>query len=136
MPSFFALIEPLEEIRLPPAVRSHPGVARLGRLAGDIICWTNDLLSYQKEHAHGDFHNLVIVYQHHRALEPAAAAASAIQLVKGATHDFIDTAASLSSLDGGGEQDQQLARYADVLRSVIRITLHWTSQSTRYNTRV
>ena len=136
VPSFFALIEPFEEIRLPPAVRSHPGVARLARLAGDIICWTNDLLSYDKEHAHGDFHNLVIVYQHHRGLRPAAAAASAIQLVNKATHDFIETGASLPSLDGGGDQDRQLARYADALRSVIRITLHWTSQSTRYSPRI
>ena len=37
---------------LAPAVRSHPRVVRLARLAGDIICWTNDLLSYEKEQAH------------------------------------------------------------------------------------
>src|SRR4029079_16704561 len=101
-PSFFALIEPLEGIRLSPAVRSHPGVTRLARLAGDIICWTNDLLSYEKEHAHGDFHNLVMVYQHQRKMGPAAAAASAIELVNEATRDFIETAASLPRFGGDG----------------------------------
>jgi hypothetical protein len=130
VPSFFALIEPLEEIRLAPAVRSHPAVVRLAGLAGDIICWTNDLLSYEKEHAHGDFHNLVMVLQHHRDLKPADAAESAIELVNGATHDFIDIAARLPSFDE--DQDRELARYVEVLRAVIRITLHWTAASTRY----
>jgi hypothetical protein len=132
VPSFFALIEPLEEIRLAEDVRSHPAVVRLARLAGDIICWTNDLLSHEKEQAHGDFHNLVMVYQHHRGLGPGAAVADAIRLVNAATDELIATAASLPSVDGGGAQDEQLARYADVLRAVIRITLHWTAQSTRY----
>ena len=77
-----------------------------------------------------------MVYQHHRALPPAAAVASAIKLVNKATHDFIETAASLPSFDGGGAQDQQLSRYVDVLRAIIRITLHWTSQSTRYSPRI
>ncbi|HXK16262.1 MAG TPA: hypothetical protein VNG33_00560, partial [Polyangiaceae bacterium] len=49
VPPFFALVEPLERLRLSPAVKGHPHVLELQRLAGGIVCWINDLLSYEKE---------------------------------------------------------------------------------------
>src|SRR6478735_7436970 len=88
VPSFFSLIEPLERIAVSPAVRAHSSVQHLARLSGDIICWMNDVLSYEKERAHGDFHNLVMVYEHHRGLPPSIAAQQAIALINSTILDF------------------------------------------------
>jgi len=130
VPSFFALIEPLERIALASHVRENEGVQALAKLAGEIICFTNDLLSYEKERAHRDFHNLVIVYEQHRKLLPGAAALQAIATINSATREFVKRASLLPSF--GVEQDAELARYVGVLRAVIRVTLSWTYDSTRY----
>lgn len=131
VPSFFSLIEPLERIVLTPRIRAHQGVQNLSRLAGGIICWINDLLSYEKERAHGDFHNLVMVYEHHQRLVPSVAARQAIGFVNSGIADFVAAAASLPSF--GPAEDQELKRYLDALRAVIRVTLSWTYDSTRYH---
>jgi len=131
VPSFFTLIEPLERIVLTPAVRSDESVQRAARLAGDIICWLNDVLSYEKERAHGDFHNLVMVYEHHRGVPPSVAAAQAIALINAAIAEFSAVAEGFSSF--GPTVDDELRRYLDTLRAVIRVTLAWTYDSTRYH---
>jgi len=131
VPSFFALIEPLEQITLPPRARVLPEVQNLVRLTGSIICWINDLLSYEKERAHGDFHNLVMVYEHHRRLPPSIAAAQAIQHINAAIADFCTGAARLPRF--GPAEGEQVQRYLDTLRAVMRVTLDWTYDSTRYH---
>lgn len=131
VPSFFTLIEPLERIALAPQVRAHHGVGQLASLAGNIICWINDVLSYEKERAHGDFHNLVIVYEHHRRLPPSVAAQQAIARINSAIAEFCAVSNTLPSF--GAAQDESLRRYLDTLRAVIRVTLEWTYDSTRYH---
>jgi terpene synthase-like protein len=131
VPSFFSLIEPLERITLSPSVRAHQGVQHLSRLAGGIICWTNDVLSYEKERAHGDFHNLVMVYEHHQELAPNVAARRAVAFVNSGIADFVSASAKLPSF--GEVEDRELERYLDALRAVIRVTLSWTYDSTRYH---
>jgi len=131
VPSFFTLIEPLERIELSPRTRMHPEVENLARLSGNIICWINDVLSYEKERAHGDVHNLVMVYEHHRGLPPNVAAQQAIALINSAIADFSTGAQRLPSF--GKAEDEQLHHYLDTLRAVIRITLAWTYDSTRYH---
>lgn len=61
---------------------------------------------------------------------PGAAAWQAIATINSATRDFVQRASALPSF--GAEQDAELARYVGVLRAVIRVTLSWTYDSTRY----
>lgn len=131
VPSFFSLIEPLENVPLSPRVRADAAVQSQTRLAGNIICWINDVLSYEKERAHGDFHNLVMVYEHHRRLPPGIAAMQAIAQINSAMAEFSAGAERLPHF--GRSEDEALQRYLDTLRSVIRITLAWTYDSTRYH---
>ena len=116
---------------LAPSVRADRDVQNLSRLAGGIICWINDVLSYEKERAHGDFHNLVMVYEHHQRLLPSVAAQQAIAYINAGIADFVKTAAKLASF--GEAEDAELRRYLEVLRAVIRVTLSWTFDSTRYH---
>jgi len=130
VPPFFALVEPLERLRLSPAVKAHPHVLELQRLAGGIVCWINDVLSYEKERKLSDVHNLAIVYEVHRLLPPGAALSQAVKLSNAEVDGFLARAAALPKF--GDEDDRLLARYIDVLGSMIRITRDWTLGSARY----
>ena len=57
--------------------RERAQVASLSRLANEVVCWANDLLSLDKELRQGDVHNLVLVLQNSHGLSLAAAVAQA-----------------------------------------------------------
>jgi Terpene synthase family 2, C-terminal metal binding len=130
VPPFMALIEPLERLTLPVQVRNHPHVEELTRLAGGILCWTNDVLSYEKERAQGDVHNLAIVYEVQRGLTRGAALTQAVAFHNAEVDGFLARAAALPALnlDSSGK----LQRYVQVLCSMMRITRDWTLGSARY----
>lgn len=130
VPPFFALVEPLERLELSARVKAHPQVLELQRLAGGIVCWINDVLSYEKERRLSDVHNLAIVYEVHRGLPPGAALAQAVKLSNAEVDGFLARAAALPSFSES--EDAMLARYIDVLGSMMRITRDWTLGSARY----
>lgn len=130
VPPFFALVEPLERLSLSETVKTHPQVLELQRLAGGIVCWINDVLSYEKERRLSDVHNLAIVYEVHRELPPGSALFQAVKLCNAEVDGFLARAAALPSF--GAEQDAVLARYVAVLGSMIRVTRDWTLGSARY----
>jgi hypothetical protein len=130
VPPFFALIELLERIDLHGELESDPSLAALGTLAGRIICWINDVLSYEKERRLGDVHNLAIVYEVRRGLPPGAALALAVKFSNSEVDEFMHLAATLPSLGPG--RDAEVGRYVMVLGSIIRTTLDWTLGSARY----
>ncbi|CAM3556368.1 diguanylate cyclase [Deinococcus saxicola] len=53
-----AFIEVMDGVQLSTAVRDHPAVQRLAELADRAVCWSNDVLSLEKELQEGDMHNL------------------------------------------------------------------------------
>lgn len=130
VPPFFALIEPLEHIELAQADHEDPDVQELTRLAGGIVCFINDVLSYEKERSCGDVHNLAIVYEYHRGLAPGAAIAQAVSLTNAELSGFMARENSLSPL--GADAEHQRERYIATLRSMIRVTRDWTLGSARY----
>lgn len=48
---------------MPEHVFTHPALQHVLDTANNVICWANDLLSYEKERAIGEIHNLVPVVQ-------------------------------------------------------------------------
>jgi len=130
VPPFFALVEPLERLPLSAAVKAHPQVLELQRLAGGIVCWINDVLSFEKERVLGDVHNLAIVYEVHRTLPPGAALTQAVKLCNAEVDGFLARAAVLPNFSEA--ENAALARYIEVLGSMIRITRDWTLGSARY----
>jgi hypothetical protein len=130
VPPFFALVEPLERLELSAAVKAHPQVLELQRLAGGIVCWINDVLSFEKERVLNDVHNLAIVYEVHRGLSPGAALTQAVKLSNAEVDGFLARAAVLPNFSEA--ENAALARYIGVLGSMIRITRDWTLGSARY----
>jgi hypothetical protein len=58
-----ALTEGLYNYELPDTLHHSGPLSALRTLAGDQICWANDLLSLDREEHRGDVHNLVLVLE-------------------------------------------------------------------------
>ncbi|MFB7126481.1 terpene synthase family protein [Kitasatospora sp. NPDC056273] len=73
MPSF-DLVERTDGCVLPSSLYYSRPFQELLVAAADLVCWTNDLMTVDKEAAQGDPHNLVLVTAHHGGTDRHAAA--------------------------------------------------------------
>lgn len=128
VPPFWDLIGPVNGVRLGTVGFDDPRLERLRQLAGGIVCWYNDVLSFEKERDAGDVHNLVIVYMKRRDLSAREAFAAAIEFCNVEVDAFVDTAAALLNT----APSLALRRYVATLESMMATTLHWTFGSQRY----
>jgi len=62
------LVEYAARTPLTPDQAAHEDVVALRRLAADCTAWHNDLVSWPKERAQGDPHNLVLLLAHHELM--------------------------------------------------------------------
>jgi hypothetical protein len=127
VPPFWMLIEPLEGVPVTDLER-HAGLQEAAELAGRIVCWYNDVLSYAKEYAAKDVHNLAIVLERHRYLTPTAAFHAAIELCNSEVARFVEIVQTALP----EQNDESLAHYVRVLGSMMATTLCWTMDSARY----
>ncbi len=56
-------IDLAEHVELPPEIYEGTLIQALLLTINNIVCWQNDIVSVEKEMAHGDFSNLVLVLQ-------------------------------------------------------------------------
>lgn len=124
------LIDITERINLPPEVRTHPTIQALTLMANNVVCWSNDIFSLEKEMQRGDVHNLVLVLRHadHLTLQEAIDRAAAMHDAE--VRAFIELAAMLPSFDPAINAD--LSRYVSILRSWMRGNLDWSHATGRY----
>lgn len=124
-----AMVERCERIELPPSVRRDPVVQSLADACNDVVCWANDIVSLDKELAHGDVHNLVRVVAHERCDgELAPALAIAARMHDDRVAEFIAISERLDPAPDG-----PLARFIDTLRAWMRGNLDWSLESGRYD---
>lgn len=62
------LIELLLEHPLPLEVVQHPLLQNVREICNDILCWTNDYFSLEKELRSGEVHNLIVVLRDNAGL--------------------------------------------------------------------
>lgn len=128
---FFALIEMVEHIELPDAVRDHPIVQRMTDIANDVVCWCNDVISLEKELHSGDVHNLVLVLQHEQGSSLQVAVDRVAALCDAQVREFIQLEERLPTF--GAAVDEALHRYVQGLRCWMRANLDWSAASNRYH---
>src|SRR3954463_14844403 len=75
---FFDLIEPTHGVELPPGLLDDPDFATARRAAGTVIGIFNDLISWPKEAAIGDHHNIVFAFQREQRLSMQDAVLAAV----------------------------------------------------------
>jgi len=82
------MIEVAQEESLPEHIVEHDLCVAVRDAANDITCWTNDIISLNKEHARGDMNNLVAVVRGAQRLSWPEAATRAAAMVDDRTRDF------------------------------------------------
>ncbi|MBD1811968.1 hypothetical protein NDA07_06970 [Microcoleus vaginatus DQ-U2] len=127
---FIDLILIMDRIALPHEVIKHPMVKRLELAANNIISWSNDIFSFDKETRAGNNFNLVTVLRQEYQISLQEAFDRAAELHNAEVRLFIDMSAQLPSF--GTEIDATLERYLLGLRSWIRGSLDWYVKTGRY----
>lgn len=124
------LIEPCEHIYLPSAVYEHQVVRYLTLACNNIVCWSNDIISLEKEQKSGDMHNLVIVVQHERGCSWQEAVDCVAEMHNAEVQKFVQVAQQLPPF--GADIDAELARYIAILCAWMRGNLDWAFDTGRY----
>ncbi|KAI6021041.1 isoprenoid synthase domain-containing protein [Pisolithus marmoratus] len=126
----YALIEYAAGMDLPDEVVSHPVIMAMEEATNDMISWSNDIYSYNKEQAQGDIHNLVMILMCEQGLDLQSAMDEAGAYWKAALQRFEGNLTILPSW--GPSVDQNVAIYVQGLRDMIAGTLHWSFDAPRY----
>jgi hypothetical protein len=126
---FFDLVEALAEVPVDPDPFAEAGLALLRAHADNVVAWFNDLVSWPKEAASGDPHNLVLVVGREMRLSTADAIRQVVE-----RHDH-EVRAFIAARDRYGSRLVTLGpvrRAADGLQSWIRANVDWSRESGRY----
>ena len=125
-----AFIELCEHIELPPNLRGTSVVRRLNRLTNNVISWSNDLFSLEKELRQGELLNLVVALRAEYGLTLQAAVTRAAQMHDAEVRAFLELESHLPSF--GAQADALLKRYIAGLRSWMRGNVDWSQMTARY----
>ncbi len=125
------LIDLAEHIRLPASLIASPAFDVLARLTNDIVCWSNDIFSLEKEIVRGEVNNLVLVIAHAESLPLQEALDKASAMVSSAVQVFQQTERALPP--PASELEEAIQKYLTALKSWMRGNLDWSAQTHRYS---
>jgi hypothetical protein len=111
---------------LQPRQRNDPRISALRLLCCNIVCWSNDLFSLDKEMSRGDKGNLALVLAHERgfSLEEAVRAAAALH-----EEDVRCFAALARALEG--DVPPALMHYVRSLEHIVAANMEWSLYDTQ-----
>lgn len=121
-----ALSEILCGYVLQPRERDHPVVAALRLLCCNIVCWSNDLFSLDKELTRGDKGNLALVLAHERGYSLAEAVREAASIHEEDVRRFVGLSRGI-----GVDMSPALAHYVRSLEHIIAANMEWSLHDTQ-----
>jgi hypothetical protein len=127
---FFDLIEPVHGVELPAAVVADPDYEAVRRTAGTVIGLFNDLISWRKEMAAGDRHNIVFIVAEERRLPLHDAVGAAVTEHDAAVAAFLTARDALTR--GPWAADPTVATDLADIGHWLRGNLDWSLESGRY----
>jgi len=125
-----ALIEYANGLDLPDDVMEHQIMESLYEATNDLVTWSNDIFSYNREQAKADTHNMIVIMMHHHGMNLQQAVDFVGDLCKKSIDRFTEDRARLPSW--GPEIDGQVQVYIQGLADWIVGSLHWSFDSERY----
>ncbi|KAF8624519.1 hypothetical protein AX15_005831 [Amanita polypyramis BW_CC] len=129
--SCFGLIEYAQGIDLPDEVFDEPNFRRLLEMACDIVCWANDVYSYDMEQAKGHHgNNIVTVLMKGKNIGLQDAADYIGEYSQELMNEFLVAKANMPSF--GPLVAPQVYRYIYGLECWIVGNLNWSFESQRY----
>ncbi|MFS0696856.1 terpene synthase family protein [Streptomyces nitrosporeus] len=125
------LIEIVAGIQAPEAVHGDPRFVTALEASCNVVCWANDVYSYEKEQMLGEIHNLVHLVRHHRGYDERQALEHVCAAIATETERFLTAEDEL--LEVFPQLTRTLVPYLDGMRSWMRGNLDWSRQTPRYN---
>ncbi|EIW80046.1 terpenoid synthase [Coniophora puteana RWD-64-598 SS2] len=127
-----AMVEYSLDIDLPDYVFEHSTIRAMSDATNDMMTWPNDLCSFNKEQANGDYQNLVFVIMNERRVDLQEAIDILTDMLSQRVDDYLALKASLPSF--GSKVDHELSRYIEALEYFTQGTVLWyyLSPSTSY----
>lgn len=121
-----AIGELVDGITLPPATRALRPIKALLRMASNLVGWSNDIYTFEKELREGEPCNLVAVIARARngSLQDAVTRAAAM-------HDA-EARRFAALVEDVSHLGEDAARYAEMLRCWVRGHLDWAQETGRY----
>jgi hypothetical protein len=123
---FFDLAEVLGKAEPVSSRYGQAGLALLRRHADNVVAWFNDLVSWPKEAAAGDPHNLVLVVRHELGLSLVEAIRHVVDRHDGEVRAFIAAGAMFR------RQQPEMHGMIDALEHWMRANVDWSRESGRY----
>lgn len=124
------LIEFCDHLIIPYSLRNHEIVSKITWMTVNILAWSNDIFSLEKEISLGEFHNLVLVLKHQQDIPLDKALILATEIHNKEVQNLISLEASMPYF--GKEIDAEIAKYFSGFYSWIRGNIDWYSHSHRY----
>ncbi|TDL19929.1 terpenoid synthase [Rickenella mellea] len=125
-----AMVEYSLDLQLPDYVFIDPIVVAMSEATTDIMTWPNDLCSFNKEQADGDFQNLVFVLMVERDLDLQGAVDTLTQMLSDRVDEYVELKKQLPSF--GTEVDAELGKHHKNLEHFVQGTVLWYYLSPRY----
>ncbi|MFD9144430.1 terpene synthase family protein [[Kitasatospora] papulosa] len=125
------LIEIVAGIGAPESIHNDARFITALEASCNVVCWANDVYSYEKEQVLGEIHNLVHLVRHHRGYGERQALEHVCEEIAAETERFLGAEREL--LGRHPELEDLLVPYLDGMRSWMRGNLDWSRQTPRYN---
>jgi hypothetical protein len=131
------LLEYVTGAPLPEVVHADLLFRELRTAAADVVCWTDDVFTLEKERARGDFHNFVAVLEETTGCATTDAQHLVEELIDLRLADFHERARRLPDRLMRMGVDEQVLRAANLhvtgLRDWMRGHLDWGLRTDRYH---
>ncbi|MDX3716224.1 terpene synthase family protein [Streptomyces europaeiscabiei] len=124
------LIDIVERLDVPEELYDSAEFTRALDAACNVVCWTNDVYSLDKERSLGEVHNIAYLAQYHRGLDREQALAEVCAATSAETERFLAAERHLLSARPG--QSAVLTPYLAGMRTWIRGNLDWSRRTKRY----
>lgn len=135
MPSF-DLVEFIESSTLPPSLYYSRAFQRLLVAAANVVCWTNDIMTIEKEMARGDNQNFVAVVREATRVSLDQAVADVADRTGREIESFLAAEADLprtfTALLLGDEQRVKALACVETLKAWMRGHVDWGKETARY----
>jgi len=125
------LIEIVAGIEAPESIHNDARFITALEASCNVVCWANDVYSYEKEQVLGEIHNLVHLVRHHRGHGKQQALEHVCAETDRETRRFLAAEAEL--LSAYPQLSGVLLPYLDGMRSWMRGNLDWSRETPRYN---
>ncbi|MTE12571.1 terpene synthase family protein [Nocardia aurantiaca] len=124
------LIETFGGFEVPPARYRDADFSGALDAACDVVCWTNDVYSLEKERSFGEVHNLVFIVGHHEKLSEAEAVSRVCAEIDTRTEQYLAFEKKL--LTRSGPDHDPIGCCLEGMRTWMRGNFDWSSRTARY----